>query len=367
MERVRRLWLRTSRGEILNAQDRLLEAFASPERVRLRSLGKKCGINAVEVTRRDGRGAGGRDLVLAHGFGSGLAMWMDSLQDLAEIDGVRRVIAFDWLGMGASDRPACYQSPRVALTPLWKGTSAHDARDFFVDSMEEWRKCVGIDDMVLVGHSLGGFLGAQYALKYPESVKGVTLVSPVGLPEPPPSSEVPPPQSLPSTLRALQVLWSKNVTPQQIVRTLGPWGRDVANNVVSRRFGHRWSDAESRLISDYLWHATVAPASGEYAMNSVLKIVWKRQVLPVGKRAILGVFAHDPIGTRLSDLPGPVRVIYGDNDWLRSPAAEQAVIDAEKGGGDVKLSIAPYSGHHIYIDNTSHFVSAVADIVRRSS
>ena len=220
-----------------------------------------------------------------------------------------------------------------------------------------------IDDMVLVGHSLGGFLSAQYALKYPKCVNGMLLVSPVGLPESPSSSEVPPPQSLPRLLRALQILWSKNVTPQHLVRTLGPWGKDVAQNVVARRFNHRYNDTESRMISDYLWHATVAPASGEYAMNSILKIVWKRQVLPVGKRAILGVFAHDAIGSRLVDLPGPVKVLYGDNDWLRSPAAEQVVLNAKDSGADVSLSIVPYSGHHVYIDNTEHFVAAVEDVL----
>lgn len=42
-----------------------------------------------------------------------------------------------------------------------------------------------LEKIVLVGHSLGGFLSACYALKYPERVEKLILVSPVGLPEKP--------------------------------------------------------------------------------------------------------------------------------------------------------------------------------------
>ena len=141
MNRMRRLWLRTSREEIVAAQNRLLGKFTSPERVRVKPMEMMNGINAIEVSAvRESGNNNGRDVVLAHGFGSGLAMWMSSLQHIAELDEVRRVIAFDWLGMGASERPACYDAPRVSLSPLWKGSTPDEARDFFVDSMEAWRK-----------------------------------------------------------------------------------------------------------------------------------------------------------------------------------------------------------------------------------
>lgn len=60
---------------------------------------------------------------------------------------------------------------------------------FFVDSLEKWRERMGLPKMVLVGHSLGGFLSACYALKYPERVERLILVSPVGIPERPENFE----------------------------------------------------------------------------------------------------------------------------------------------------------------------------------
>ena len=56
------------------------------------------------------------------------------------------------------------------------------AEHFFLSSFESWRQAAGIDSMVLVGHSLGGYLASAYAVRYPERVKSLILVSPAGIP-----------------------------------------------------------------------------------------------------------------------------------------------------------------------------------------
>jgi cardiolipin-specific phospholipase len=65
------------------------------------------------------------------------------------------------------------------------------AEAFFVDALEEWRARAGLERMQLVGHSLGGYLGTAYALKYPHRVSRLILVSPAGVPRDPNATTMP--------------------------------------------------------------------------------------------------------------------------------------------------------------------------------
>ena len=39
-----------------------------------------------------------------------------------------------------------------------------------------------LKDFVLAGHSFGGFICGHYAVKYPEHIKKLLLMSPIGVP-----------------------------------------------------------------------------------------------------------------------------------------------------------------------------------------
>ena len=94
----------------------------------------------------------------------------------------RRVYAVDWLGMGRSSRPTY---PRRSFW-CWRGVQEVEDNQvaFFVDSLEEWRKAVGVERMHLLGHSWGGYLSTHYAAKHPERVASLILLSPWGVPLP---------------------------------------------------------------------------------------------------------------------------------------------------------------------------------------
>ena len=69
---------------------------------------------------------------------------------------------YDQLGSGNSDNP---EDER-----LWD-------LDRFVDEVEQVRLALGLDasNFVLLGHSWGGILGMEYALKYQENLKGLVI------------------------------------------------------------------------------------------------------------------------------------------------------------------------------------------------
>jgi proline iminopeptidase len=52
--------------------------------------------------------------------------------------------------------------------------------DQFVEDLEGLRKGLGIEKMNLLGHSWGGLLSMEYAIKYPQHMKSLVLVSSMG-------------------------------------------------------------------------------------------------------------------------------------------------------------------------------------------
>jgi cardiolipin-specific phospholipase len=100
------------------------------------------------------------------------------------------VYAVDWLGMGRSARvPFRIRAKRDDISGR-----VHEAESFFVDALEEWRERAGLERMTLIGHSLGAYFSAVYALRHPERVHKLILLSPAGVPHDPnntvPSREV---------------------------------------------------------------------------------------------------------------------------------------------------------------------------------
>mmetsp|Transcript_13501 Transcript_13501/g.38376 ORF Transcript_13501/g.38376 Transcript_13501/m.38376 type:complete len:219 (+) Transcript_13501:711-1367(+) len=105
-------------------------------------------------------------MVCVPGYGAGIGFFWKNLQGLSSQSDL---YAVDPLGTGLSSRPR------------FSAKSTGEAEDFFVNALSEWRKAVGVDKMVLVGHSMGGYLATVYALKHPEHVKHLVLVSPAGI------------------------------------------------------------------------------------------------------------------------------------------------------------------------------------------
>lgn len=341
--RLREWWTQSSSKLLRQSQERLLEKLV---RSPVRDKGHVNGVNFVEF--RDNSAQRDAACVLAHGFGSGLGFFYNNVDRILESGMFSRVVLFDWLGMGGSQRPPCRRPKLGGLCDSMFTTE--QAVDFFIDPLDDLMHALGLESNTsLVGHSLGGYCASRYVLKYPDRVDRLILASPVGFPPKP--SDALKSSELPANMRIIDALWSANFTPQQIVRMMGGTrGKANLRRVLAMRIPHL-KRQDSDLLAEYLYHITVAYPSGEFAMNSLLQ--------PVVSPGQVGVFAREPLDPLLDKLDPKIHVavLYGDHDWMRpNESSARSVISRLS---NAYVAILPQAGHHLYLDAPDEFVSHI--------
>ncbi|XVE94608.1 hypothetical protein REPUB_Repub02eG0023100 [Reevesia pubescens] len=306
-------WIPTSTERIIAAQKGLLSLGKTPYVVEQVNIGSGAPgskvrwfrsssneprfINTVTFDSKEGSPT----LVMVHGYGASQGFFFKNFDYLANRF---KVIAIDQLGWGGSSRPD-FTCKSTEETEAW-----------FIDSLEEWRKAKNLSHFILLGHSIGGYVAAKYALKHPEHVQHLILVGPAGF-----TSESDNKSEWLIRFRAtwkgaiLNHLWESNFTPQKIVRGLGPWGPNFVRKYTAARFSPRYSadgvftEEESKLISDYMYHTSAAKASGELCLKYLLAF---------------GAFARKPLLHSASEWKVPTTFIYGDQDWMDYQGAQEA-------------------------------------------
>ena len=149
-----------------------------------------------------------------------------------------------------------------------------------------------------------------------------------------------------------------------------------------------------QAIANYLYHISALPASGEYALNTLLtaefvttpedpevkrpRVLAREPISPeqlVHLRGLSGTAASNAIelsddnscsngSSSMSTSGTPVLILYGDNDWLRFPEVKSYVQSLRNSGVDVRLSTVREAGHHLYLDNPVQYHEEIYSWVR---
>ncbi|SCU88757.1 LAME_0E01046g1_1 [Lachancea meyersii CBS 8951] len=343
-----------------------------------------------------------RDMVIMHGYGAALGLFVRNFDGLSRVPGLK-LHAIDMLGYGLSSRPK-FPGTGFISSYVKRGDitvkEVNEAEDFFVDSLERWRQKRQLERFVLVAHSLGGYLGCCYALKYPERVEKLVLVSPVGVETsvfdltrkhtdkhlhatelgPDVSKEMSADKSNPTTDNPVKTsssfhvpddsgnvervpnlpkvfafMWSCNISPFGILRTLGPMGALMSSRWSFRRFTHLKDPQDLFTFHDYFYSVFSGAGSGEYALTRILAP---------------GVLARLPL---LSRVPENLKCdsfwMYGSYDWMSKEAGQVIVrkINEKAAGVTADYSVVANAGHHLYLDNPSEFNRKVLNFLKLSS
>lgn len=261
-------------------------------------------------------------VLMIHGFGGGLGMWVLNIEELSNN---RPVYTFDLLGFGRSGRPNFDEDPEIV-------------QETFVASIEDTRKELGLNEkFILLGHSFGGYLAYAYTIKHPENVKSLILADPWGFQEKPPDWEKN--VSIPAWIKFMATVLEP-FNPFAGLRFAGPLGPSVL-----RRLRPDLQQTYSSLFPDdtilnYIYHCNAQTPSGE--------IGFKKLVLPYG-------WARFPMVHRIKDLNTQVKVamLLGGDSWIQNRITSEK-LKAER-PDNFEVHIIRDAGHHVFADEPLQF------------
>ena len=260
----------------------------------------------------------GTPLVLVHGFGNEAHIWDDFAPVVAPH---YRTVAVDLRGHGDSD---------------------HDAErrydyEHHVADLEAVTAALGLDRLVLVGHSFGGRTSTLFAAKHPERMAGLVIVD-IG-PEHDPRG---------TTRIRMEVMQRGDgsfADPAEYERALAhnfPAGSPDALRRMARHELRRREDGRFVRKADPAFMAG-RPGQGEAEDEAHERDTAKR------------------LWDALARIPCPTLVVRGAASDILSPEIADRMVDDVLVKG--RLAIVPRAAHSVMTDNPAGFAEAVAGFV----
>jgi proline iminopeptidase len=225
------------------------------------------------------------------------------------------VVYLDHRGTGRSPRPADWS------------TITHES---WIDDVEALRERLGHERIVLLGHSYGGFLAQEYALKYPQRLMGLVLASTA------PAFDYP--EIIFANARA-------RGTADQVQALAEAFGGPVATD------DHL--EAAFRSVFSLYFHS-FDPSVHEPVLADV------QFSAAAFNRAYFHCVQGFDVTERLGELTTDVLLLCGRHDWITPPEQTERIA---RHLPDARVVHFEQSGHFTFVEESAAFRVAVASWV----
>jgi 2-hydroxy-6-oxonona-2,4-dienedioate hydrolase len=233
-------------------------------------------------------------VVLLHGLGGNSLNWAFNTPALAQ---KFRVVVPDQIGFGRSDKPPI--NYRV-------GT--------YVDFLDKFLDTLKVERATLVGNSMGGWVAAAYALKYPAKVERLVLVDAAGF--------APPKEFDLSTLSGLN-----------------PSTREQAKRLAGMVFYNPLFKSDAAI--DVMLEQRLSAGDG-HTIQSLVESIYR---------------GEDMLDGKLAALRQPVLLVWGREDGLTPLAREGERFKREIPGA--QMVVFDQCGHVPQVEKAAEFNAAV--------
>ena len=226
-------------------------------------------------------------------------------------------------GTEGSDRPA---DPRSYTT------------EDYVADLDELRAHLGLERMLLLGHSHGGVVAQAYAASRPERIERLVLAS---------------------TLARFQAEQVAAMEAAMAAKAGEPWYEDAAAALRAEQAGEWGTDEElgALALREFPFYfasygdrerAYLRTLEGEVPVGDALKLF---------NEEIVGTFDLRP---ELSRITAPALVITGEQDFICGPVCASEIAAGVAGS---QLVLLEDCGHFVFVEQAGRFADAIASFL----
>ena len=277
----------------------------------------------MSFTNRDGRKLTFRKLghgpvLVCHPGGPGFSATY--FGDLAALWEQFTLIMLNPRGTGGSERP---RDPRAYQV------------DDYVSDLEDLRRNLGLERMLLLGHSHGGVVAMAYAAAYPARVRRLVLAS---------------------TLARFGPHQEQAMHHGMEKRSVQPWAADAIAALEEEQAGNFSTDEElSTLVFRELplYFAHFGAAEAGY-LDTLKAEPINADALKLFNKEIFNTF---DLRDRLSAIKAESLVITGDEDFICGPVCAEEICGGIKSS---RMVIVGDAGHQLFVEQPQAFHDEVA-------